>query len=110
MVKLASCIGEKLLELVPTSSGVYVVLANVYAANGKWHKFSQLRKLMKERNVKKVPGFSQIEVKGRSHVFYAADRSHPEIEDIHGLLQENLLPIMREMGYSRENSLVVQCH
>ncbi|KAF3451923.1 hypothetical protein FNV43_RR08019 [Rhamnella rubrinervis] len=101
-VKLASCIGEKLMELEPTSSGVYVVLANVYAANGKWHEFAQLKKMMKERNVKKAPGFSQIEVKGKSHVFFAGDRSHPEIEDIHGLLQEKLHPLMMEMSYSRK--------
>ncbi|KAK9268234.1 hypothetical protein L1049_010677 [Liquidambar formosana] len=102
-VELANHIGEKLIELEPTSSGGYVLLANVYAACGKWDEFAQLRKKMKERKVKKLPGFSQIEVKGDSHVFFVGDRSHPEVKEIYGLLQEKLLPLMHDMGYSQEN-------
>lgn len=92
-VRLASCIGEKLLEMEPTSSGNYVLLANVYASNGMWHKFAQLRKMMKERNVRKAPGFSQIEVNGKNHVFLAGDRSHSEMDDIYRLLQESFFPL-----------------
>lgn len=91
-VRLASCIGEKLLEMEPSCSGNYVLLANVYASHGMWHKFAQLRKLMKERNVEKAPGFSQIELKGKNNVFLAGDRSHPEMEDIYGLLEETFFP------------------
>ncbi|KAI3454328.1 hypothetical protein Pfo_010991 [Paulownia fortunei] len=93
---LADHIGDELIELEPASSGGYVLLANVYAASGKWDKFSQLRKKMKESNVKKVPGFSQIEVNGKSHVFLVGDRSHPEMKEIYMLLNEKLLPEMQD--------------
>ncbi|XP_058007882.1 pentatricopeptide repeat-containing protein At2g35030, mitochondrial isoform X2 [Hevea brasiliensis] len=63
-VRLANQIGNKLIDQEPTSSGSYTLLANVYAACGKWNEFAQVRKKMKERNVKKEPGFSRIEVKG----------------------------------------------
>ncbi|CAA2985665.1 pentatricopeptide repeat-containing At4g02750-like [Olea europaea subsp. europaea] len=98
-VGLADYIGDELLELEPASSGGYVLLASMYAACGKWDEFAQLRKKMKERKVKKVPGFSQIEVNGKSHVFLVGDRSHPEMEKIYTVLQDKLLPLMQEKGY-----------
>lgn len=43
-VTMANCIGKRLVELEPTSSGVYVVLANMYAAHGKWEEFAPERR------------------------------------------------------------------
>ncbi|KAL6207290.1 hypothetical protein ACLB2K_024534 [Fragaria x ananassa] len=103
-IRMASLIGEALQELEPGSAGGYVLLATIYAARGKWDEFARVRKKMKERKVNKVPGFSQIQVKGRSHVFYARDRSHPQAAEIWGLLQEKLLPHMWEMRYSKYRS------
>ncbi|XP_062013716.1 pentatricopeptide repeat-containing protein At4g02750-like [Rosa rugosa] len=103
-ITMASLIGEALQELEPGSSGGYVLLAIIYAARGKWDEFARVRKKMKERNVNKVPGFSQIQVKGRSHVFFVGDKSHPQAAEIWGLLQEKLLPHMWEMGYSKRNA------
>lgn len=94
-VGMADEIGAKLIELEPSSSGAYVLLANVYAAGGEWDEFAQLRKKMKERNVKKVPGFSQVEVKGKNHVFFAGDTSHPQVDEIYGMLCQTLLPHMQ---------------
>lgn len=98
-IAMASIIGEALQELEPGRSGGYVLLANVYAARGKWDEFARVRKKMKEMKVNKVPGFSLIQVKGRSHVFFVRDRSHPQAAEIWGLLQEKLLPQMWDMGY-----------
>ncbi|KAL6200833.1 hypothetical protein ACLB2K_024548 [Fragaria x ananassa] len=103
-IRMASLIGEALQELEPGSAGGYVLLATIYAARGKWDEFARVRKKMKERKVNKVPGFSQIQVKGRSHVLYARDRSHPQAAEIWGLLQEKLLPHMWEMRYSKYRS------
>lgn len=105
-VEMADYIGQKLIELEPNSSGGYVLLANVFAARGNWDEFAEVRKKMKDRNVRKVPGFSQIEVKGKCHAFFAGDKSHPQVEEIYELLREKLLPIMHEMGYSQWNQFV----
>ncbi|KAL2341444.1 hypothetical protein Fmac_009384 [Flemingia macrophylla] len=106
-VAIANSIGEKLLELEPSSSGGYVLLANTYAAGGQWDEFAQVRKIMKKRKVKKIPGYSQIQIKGENHVFVVGERSHPQIEEIYGLLQRNLQPLMREIECSPENLLLV---
>ena len=106
-VTIANSIGEKLLEFESSSSGGYVLLANTFAAEGQWDEFAQVRKRMRERNVKKIPGYSQIQVKGKNHVFFVGDRSHPQVEDIYRMLQHNLQPLMREMGYTPEKSLLL---
>lgn len=106
-VTKANIIGEKLLELEPSSSGGYVLLANTYAAEGQWDDFALVRKRMRGRNVKKIPGYSQIQLKGKNHVFFVGERYHPQIEEIYILLQHNLQPLTREMGYSPDNSLLL---
>ncbi|KAL5981324.1 hypothetical protein ACLOJK_015379 [Asimina triloba] len=55
-MEVAGCIGEALIKLEPDGSGGYVLLSNVYAARGKWDDVARLRKKMRERKVKKVPG------------------------------------------------------
>ncbi|XP_017435691.1 pentatricopeptide repeat-containing protein At1g09410, mitochondrial isoform X1 [Vigna angularis] len=106
-VVMANSVGEKLLELEPSSSGGYVLLAHTYAAEGQWDEFAQVRKRMKERYLKKNPGYSQIQIKGKNHVFVVGERSHPQIEEIYRLLQQNLQPLMTEMGSTLENMLLV---
>ncbi|GAB2288740.1 hypothetical protein Dimus_023057 [Dionaea muscipula] len=89
-------VGKKLVELEPASSGGYVLLANSYAVCGKWDEFAQMRRMMKKRRIRKVPGYSQIEVNGAAHLFYSGDLSHPELEEIYKCLRD-------EIQYSNSN-------
>lgn len=82
-IELADYIAKWLLKLDPDNSGNYVALSNVYAAVGKWDKVSNLRGLMKEKGLRKIPGCSWIEVGQELHVFIASDRSHPKTEEIY---------------------------
>lgn len=100
---VVNSIGEKLLELESSSSGGYVLLANTYAAEGQWVEFAQVRKRMRERNVKKIPGFSQIQVNWKNHTFFVGERSHPQVEEIYRLLNLNLQPLMKENGFTLDN-------
>lgn len=102
-VTLANLMGEKLLELEPSNSGSYVLMANLYAACGMWNSFASVRRKMNERKVSKVPGFSQVEVKGKNHVFLAGDKSHPEMQEIYVLILEMLLPVMQNADQMYEN-------
>ncbi|GAU37079.1 hypothetical protein TSUD_378210 [Trifolium subterraneum] len=104
---LANSIGEKLLELESYSSGGYVLLANTYAAEGQWDEFAQVRKTMREMNVKKIPGYSQIQVNGKNHTFFVGERSHPQVEEIYRLMKLNLQPLMKEMCFSTGDNLLL---
>ncbi|KAH7566739.1 hypothetical protein JRO89_XS08G0225500 [Xanthoceras sorbifolium] len=89
---------NQLLQLEPSNATPYVMLANMYARAGKWEEVAAIRKLMRDRGVKKKPGCSWIELNKRTHVFVAEDSSHPMIKEIHEYLAE-MMRKMRRAGY-----------
>ncbi|XP_022142608.1 pentatricopeptide repeat-containing protein At4g21300 isoform X1 [Momordica charantia] len=97
-VELAEVASKYLFDLDPLNSGYYVLLANVQAGAGKWKKVLKVRSIMKERGVRKVPGYSWIEVNNATHMFVAADGSHPLTAQIYSVLDSLLLELRKE-GY-----------
>eukprot|EP00257_Ricinus_communis_P028232 XP_025015646.1 pentatricopeptide repeat-containing protein At4g21300 [Ricinus communis] len=97
-VELAEVASRCLLDLDPENSGCYVLLSNVHADAGQWGSVRKIRSLMKKRGVQKVPGYSWIEVNKTTHMFVAADGSHPESAQIYSVLN-NLLLELRKEGY-----------
>ncbi|KAK7304188.1 hypothetical protein RJT34_15301 [Clitoria ternatea] len=85
-IELADYIAKWLLKLDPNNSGNYVALSNVYATVGKWDEVSNIRGIMKEKGLRKIPGCSWIEVAQELHVFIARDRSHPKTGEIYMVL------------------------
>ncbi|KAJ0977013.1 hypothetical protein J5N97_012487 [Dioscorea zingiberensis] len=97
-VELGTCAGNKLLGLDPGDSGIYVLLSNLYASGENWNEVKKVRRMMRERGVKKTPGFSSIEVDGKFHEFFAADKSHILSEQIYTILDVLYMQLRRE-GY-----------
>lgn len=89
---------EHLFDLEPQNAASYVLLSNVYAAAGKWDDVAKVRRMMKDREVKKNPGCSWIEIKNVVHKFIVGDRSHPQSERIYAMLN-HLSKRMKEAGY-----------
>ncbi|CAN0889633.1 Putative pentatricopeptide repeat-containing protein At3g25970 [Linum grandiflorum] len=87
-VELATQVASHLLEVEPEEHCSYVILSNMYARLRRWDEKAGLTRLMKERNVKKVPGWSWIEVNNAVHSFIADDRSSPRFEEIYQRLDE----------------------
>ncbi|KAI9110951.1 hypothetical protein K1719_018071 [Acacia pycnantha] len=79
-------VAEQLIELNSFSPSSYVLLSNVYASLGMWDNVKVVRTVMKERNLKKIPGCSWIELKGVVHQFSVQDKSHPQIKEIYSML------------------------
>eukprot|EP01018_Ginkgo_biloba_P010582 Gb_16515 [translate_table: standard] len=97
---------ECLLELEPHDSSTYVLLSNIYAAANRWDDVARVRKMMKDRGVKKEPGRSWIDVNNRVHRFVADDRSHPQAEKIYAML-ERLSEQMKNAGYVPNTNFVL---
>ncbi|XP_058101167.1 pentatricopeptide repeat-containing protein At4g02750 [Magnolia sinica] len=97
---------ERIFEMEPANSGMYVLLSNLYAAAGRWSDVSKMRVIMRDRGVKKVPGFSWIEVKNRVHTFSVGDSVHSDKEKIYAFLEELDLQI-KEAGYVSATKLVL---
>ncbi|KAF3971634.1 hypothetical protein ACB098_02G146900 [Castanea mollissima] len=97
-MELAVKAANNVLQLEPSNAVPYVMLANMYASAGKWEESATVRKLMRDRGVKKKPGCSWIEVNKRIHVFVAEDSSHPMTKKIYEYLEE-MSKKMKRAGY-----------
>ncbi|XP_020702151.1 pentatricopeptide repeat-containing protein At4g02750 [Dendrobium catenatum] len=97
---------EKIFEMEPNNAGMYVLLSNLYASSGSWAEASKLRAMMQDRGVRKVPGFSWIEVDNRVHTFSVGDNLHPEKAKIYAFLEE-LDMKMKKAGYVSATNLVL---
>ncbi|KAJ6376759.1 hypothetical protein OIU76_025835 [Salix suchowensis] len=97
-VELAEVTSRYLLDLESKNSGYYLLLTHVLADAGQWMSVHKIQHLMKERGVQKVPGCSWIDVNNNTHMFFAADGSHPEFPQICSLLKSLLLEL-RKVGY-----------
>lgn len=92
---------SRLLHLDPLDSSAYVLLANIYAAAGRWEAAADARKTMRSRKVRKDPGYSWLEVRNQVHLFLVDDRSHPDGAAIAAEV-EALMKRIKEEGYSPE--------
>ncbi|KAH9292200.1 hypothetical protein KI387_042615, partial [Taxus chinensis] len=61
---------------------------------------------MKDRGLKKSPGYSWIEIKNRVHAFVMRDRSHPETDKIYARLK-SLAEQMKVAGYVPDTNFVL---
>ncbi|KAK2980660.1 hypothetical protein RJ640_011468 [Escallonia rubra] len=74
---------KHLIELEPETSGNYVLLSNMYASLNRWDDVRRMRKLMKDRQINKMPGSSIVEVDGAMHEFLIGDKTHPHTREIY---------------------------
>ncbi|XP_057821304.2 pentatricopeptide repeat-containing protein At3g12770-like isoform X2 [Cryptomeria japonica] len=93
-----------LFDLDPKNAGTYVLLSNIYAEVGMWSEVQMVRRLMKDRGIKKIPGCSWIEDHKMVHAFCVGDRSHPQTQEIYAKL-EKLAWEMKAAGYIADSRL-----
>eukprot|EP00257_Ricinus_communis_P023434 XP_015583420.1 pentatricopeptide repeat-containing protein At2g45350, chloroplastic [Ricinus communis] len=92
-------LAEHLIRLDASNSSSYVLLSNMYAGLHMWDEASRVRTMMKERNLKKIPGCSWIDLEGITHEFSVQDKSHPKVTEIYSLLDSVPTP-NSELSYS----------
>ncbi|KAL4621639.1 hypothetical protein ACB092_06G243700 [Castanea dentata] len=85
-------IANHLIRLDYNNPSSYVLLSNIYAGQGMWNEVSRVRMIMKERNLKKTPGCSWIELEGTVHEFFVHDKSHPQVTEIYSMLDSLWIP------------------
>lgn len=86
-IGLAEKVMKYLVELDPGGDSNYVLLSNIYAAVGKWDGANKVRRAMKDRGIRKKPGFSSIEIDSSIYKFVAGDKSHEENGSIYASLE-----------------------
>lgn len=86
-MELGELAARKILALDPDDVSSYVMLSNARSAAGRWSDVSKLRTEMKEKGMKRIPGCSWVEVRGKVDVFLTADQNHDENDEIYVLLR-----------------------
>eukprot|EP01018_Ginkgo_biloba_P001596 Gb_35886 [translate_table: standard] len=72
-IELGERVAEHLFELDPQNATPYVLLSNIYASAGRWDDIEMVRKMMKDRRVRKKPGCSWIDVNKQVSAFLVGD-------------------------------------
>nr|AYM00516.1 pentatricopeptide repeat protein [Salvia miltiorrhiza] len=104
---LAEYAAKKVLSLDPRDAGTYTLLSNIYANSQRWDEAAKLRRLMRDRGIKKEPGCSWIEIDKQVHAFLLGDEAHPQINAIHQELSR-VIRRLKEEGYVPDTNFVYQ--
>ncbi|XVE82035.1 hypothetical protein DITRI_Ditri15bG0114400 [Diplodiscus trichospermus] len=81
-VRMGACVGDGLHILDTQKDMGYVLLSNLYCASGQWKEAEIVRKAMADQGVRKMPGYSWIEVKNKVTAFVAGNVSPPYTEEL----------------------------
>ncbi|TXG65382.1 hypothetical protein EZV62_006657 [Acer yangbiense] len=98
LVDLGKLAARRVLDLRPNMMGAYVMLSNIYAAEGKYKEFAKVRKMMRRMGNKKEAGKSWIEVKNQVYSFVVGDKMGSHTEHVYIVL-DLLNGNMKEAGY-----------
>ncbi|PAN22609.1 hypothetical protein PAHAL_4G031200 [Panicum hallii] len=105
--EVAKVAAEHLFKLEPEGIGNYVLLSNTLASAGEWDEVSKVRKVMRNRRLKKDPAVSCFEGRdGLVHQFFAGDNTHPRTSEIKKALLE-LVAKLKLAGYVPHLSSIV---
>eukprot|EP01018_Ginkgo_biloba_P020814 Gb_00195 [translate_table: standard] len=105
-VKLGEQVAKHIFDIDPENVGCYILLSNIYAAAGKWDDATKVKKMMKDRGLKKIPGCSLIEVNKSVNTFLVGDRSHPYSDKIYAM-SETLAGQMKNVDYVPHTDFVL---
>ncbi|PIA33526.1 hypothetical protein AQUCO_04100160v1 [Aquilegia coerulea] len=79
---LGDVISREIVALKPESAGNYVQLVHSYASMGRWDDVGEAWMQMRSLGLKKVPGWSSIELHGIIATFFVDHTSHSQYEEI----------------------------
>ncbi|KAK7390433.1 hypothetical protein VNO78_25738 [Psophocarpus tetragonolobus] len=102
----AKLAADKLMKLEPENSGAHVLLSNIYAKEKQWEDVRSLRKMIKDSNIDKLPGYSWVDIRNKTHVFGVDDWSHPQKKEIYEKLN-SLLDQIKLIGYVPQTETVL---
>ncbi|KZV25245.1 pentatricopeptide repeat-containing protein chloroplastic-like [Dorcoceras hygrometricum] len=106
-VDLARIAANHLFEIEPNNPGNYVLFFNILVTARLWSEASEIRKLMRDRGVRKVPGCSWVEVNNRFYTFVVGDKDNDQIVEIYEFL-DDIRRKMKLAGYFPVTEFVLQ--
>ncbi|XP_029118250.2 putative pentatricopeptide repeat-containing protein At3g01580 [Elaeis guineensis] len=104
-IEMGELVAKNFLELQPYHAGYHNLLSNMYAFDAKWDNVTEVRTVMEETGLTKLPGYSAVEVGNEVHTFLAGERLQGW-ERIYELLRELAVKMRVEGCVPFEEGLV----
>lgn len=60
--EIGKFVGNKLIEMMPEEVGPYILLSNIWAAEGKWEEVEKVRVMIEKKGLQKSAGLSLVEL------------------------------------------------
>lgn len=83
---MAENVLKRLVEIKGDDCGVYVLVSNIYGDLGMWEGVARMRKVMREKKMKKESGRSVIEVNGSIEEFVSGEKPRVRHEEIFSVI------------------------
>lgn len=80
--KLGEKIAKDVLILRPINAGNYVQLAHCYASINNWEGVGEAWTHMRSLGLRKIPGWSFVDIHGTITTFFTMHNSHPQFQEI----------------------------
>lgn len=103
--ELGDTIANDILMLRPMNAGNFVQLAHCYASINKWEEVSEAWTHMRSLGLKKIPGWSFIDIHGAITTFFTDHDSHPQFQEIVFTLKF----LRKEMIKMEEVDIYLEC-
>nr|XP_023876169.1 pentatricopeptide repeat-containing protein At2g27610-like [Quercus suber] len=97
-VALGRYAAEKILSIDPEDTSAHIMLSNIYAEAKMWNEAAQVRKIMKEKVLKKDTGYSWAELKNSICYFSATHYTQFQETNLHEVL-DGLTAQLFDTGY-----------
>ncbi|KAK8941107.1 Pentatricopeptide repeat-containing protein [Platanthera zijinensis] len=73
-IDLGEIAADELRKLAPETPSYHILLSNTYAALGRWGDVEKVRESMRGMGLRKMGGYSSVELDGEVQVFYEGSR------------------------------------
>ncbi|EFC45621.1 predicted protein [Naegleria gruberi] len=87
-IEIAEKIFEILTKIEPTDPSPYILLSNIYMFKGNNTKASEIRGLMVQQGIKKIPGIVYSEDKGTTYQFISGSSNYPLFTEVENKRKE----------------------
>ncbi|XWS12871.1 hypothetical protein CRYUN_Cryun37aG0127700 [Craigia yunnanensis] len=81
-LELGDVIAQDVIMLRPASAGNYVQIAHCYASMSRWNGMGEAWTQMRSLGLRKLPGWSFIDLHGTVTTFFSGQNAHPKHEEI----------------------------
>jgi pentatricopeptide repeat protein len=105
-VEMGERVAKQFIDLESENAAGYVLAANIYPTSGNKHLCEDVELQRKERDVKRQPGRTWIEVDNKVHTFVVDDQDHPQMVEIHAELKR-LSALVHDAGYVPHTTIVL---